>query len=305
LKGALTRAVKLAAEFIHPDGSFGGEYGSRNTYNFFPHGFELAGKWLPEALAINDRFLVGLANGLGACYADDHIIGHHAWNYFLAWRDFVDERPSLTDRPRGRVDLKEAGILIDRRGDTEIYIALNKGGVFKLFRDGKLVVSDTQASLGVRSGGKLRNAVAHLIDDYQTKVSESEITIRGRFGWAKQAQMTTPKLVLLRLVMMTVGRFFPNLVRKLLQGMLIIGKEPAPFEFTRTFRWENGWIVTDEIRAKSWGNVEAAGIGCDQTSIYVVMSRTFQSGQLQPWLDLTPELRQLAPGQPLILERKF
>ena len=305
LKDALTRAVKLAAEFIHPDGSFGGEYGSRNTYNFFPHGFELVGKWLPEALAVNDRFLVGLANGLGACYDDDHIIGHHAWNYLLAWRDFVDERPAITDRPRGRVALKEAGILIDRREDAEIYVALNKGGVFKLFRDGKLAVSDTQASLRVRWGGKLRNAVAHLIDDYQTELGQNEITIRGRFGWAKQAQMTMPRLVLLRLVMMTVGRFFPNLIRELLQGMLITGKELAPFEFTRTFKWENGWIVTDEIRTESWDNVEAAGIGCDQTSIYVVMSRTFQSGQLQPWLDLTAEVRKLAPGQPLILERKF
>lgn len=305
LKDALTRAVKLAGEFIHPDGSFGGEYGSRNTYSFFPHGFELAGKWMPEALAVNDRFLVGLANGLGVCYDDDHIIGHHAWNYLLAWRDFVEERPAPADRPSGRVDLKEAGILIDRREDTEIYISLNKGGVFKLFRNGKLVVSDTQASLRVRSGGTSRNAVAHLIDDYQTKVGEGEITISGRFGWAKQTQMTTPRLVLLRLVMMTVGRFFPNLIRKLLQSMLITGKEVAPFEFTRTFRWESGWIVTDEIRAESWENVEAAGVGCDQTSIYVVMSRTFQPGQLQPWLDLTDDVRKLGSGQPLILERKL
>jgi hypothetical protein len=117
--------------------------------------------------------------------------------------------------------------------------------------------------------------------------------------------MTPPKLVFLRLVMMTVGRFFPNFIRKLLQSMLITGKKPAPFEFTRTFKWESGWIVTDEIRAKSWDDVEAAGIGCDQTSIYVVMSRTFQSDQLQPWLDLTEEVRKLGPGQPLILERKF
>lgn len=46
-----------------------------------------------------------------------------------------------------------------------------------------------------------------------------------------------------------------------------------------------------------------AGIGCDQTSIYVVMSRTFQLGQLQSWLDLTEQVRQLNPGQNLRLER--
>ncbi|NEO26567.1 MAG: hypothetical protein F6K03_06630, partial [Kamptonema sp. SIO4C4] len=83
LKDAIAKGIHLASQFIHPDGSYGGEYTSRNTYNFFPHGFELAGKWLPEALSINDQFLIGLKNGLGACYADDHIIGHHTWNYLL------------------------------------------------------------------------------------------------------------------------------------------------------------------------------------------------------------------------------
>jgi hypothetical protein len=57
LKDAIASAVILASQFIHPDGSYGGEYTSRNTYNFFPHGFELVGKWLPEALNINDRLL--------------------------------------------------------------------------------------------------------------------------------------------------------------------------------------------------------------------------------------------------------
>ena len=49
----------------------------------------------------------------------------------------------------------------------------------------------------------------------------------------------------------------------------------------------------------------SAGIGCDQTSIYVVMSRTFQKSQLQPWLDLTAEVNQLANSQPLKIEREL
>lgn len=306
LKEAITRAVQVAAEFIHPDGSYGGEYGSRNTYNFFPHGFELAGRWMPEALAVNDRFLTGLANGLGACYGDDHIIGHHTWNYLLAWQDYVADRPAQTKRSSGRVVLKDAGILIDRRDGAELYVALNKGGVFKLFRDDELVASDTHLSLLVRAGGKIKNAVGHLIDDYQTDVSEDEITIRGPLGWAKHQQMTTLKLAALRLAMTTIGRFFPDLIRKMLQRMLITGKSDAPFEFVRTMKWEgNRWRIIDELLAKSWNDVVAAGIGCDQTSIYVVMSRTFQPGQLQPWLDLTGEVRKLAQGQPLRLEREL
>ncbi len=49
--------------------------------------------------------------------------------------------------------------------------------------------------------------------------------------------------------------------------------------------------------------MRAAGIGASQTSIYVVMSRTYQAGQLQPWLDLTPQVRALPDGAPLKLTR--
>jgi hypothetical protein len=306
LKDAVAKAVILASHFVHPDGSYGGEYTSRNTYNFFPHGFELVGKWMPEALNINDRFLNGLKEGRGACYADDHIIGHHAWNYLLAWQDFVPNRPEISPQTQGRIWLEEAKILIDRKQDTALYLALNKGGAFKIFRNNQLLVSDTQFSLKVRQGRSLKNAVGHLVDTYKIDISDTHISIQGFLGWAKQKQMTSSNLILLRIVMFTIGRFFPNLIRKVLQKILITGKKSAPFQFHRSFRWESGkWYVHDELYSSSWDEVVSAGIGGDQTSIYVVMSRTFQSGQLQPWLDLTPSIRQLPPGEPLKLERHF
>ena len=51
--------------------------------------------------------------------------------------------------------------------------------------------------------------------------------------------------------------------------------------------------------------MHAVGIGASQTSIYVVMSRTWQAGQLQPWLDLTEQMRALGPGDVLRIERTF
>ncbi|MCL2933100.1 MAG: hypothetical protein MGG11_12830 [Trichodesmium sp. MAG_R03] len=306
LKHIITKAVELAAQFIHPDGSFGGEYASRNTYNFFPHGFELVGKWLPAALSINDQFLIGLKNGLAPCYADDHIVGHHTWNYLLAWRDFVTERPVDLNRDVASLWLKEAQILIKRRPGIELYVSVNKGGVFKLFRNQKLVASDTHLSLQVRKGKKILNAVSHLSGNYDVKIFQDEIVISAKMGWAKQTQMSSIKLIILRLVMLTFGRFFPNFIRKILQKILITGKQDAPFYFMRHFKYEDGsWHITDELFAKSWLNVISAGIGCDQTSIYVVMSRIFQISQLQPWHDLTTEIKQLSPGQPLRIERKF
>ena len=304
LKQAIASAVELAAEFVHPDGSYGGEYTSRNTYNFFPHGFELVGKWLPSALNINDRFLQGLANGLGACYADDRIIGHHTWNYLLAWRDFVPTRPPLQPRTQGRIYLQQGGILIDRRENTELYLALNKGGVFKLFRDNRLVASDTQFSVLVQQGNKRRNAVGHLVDNYDLEIKPERIAIAGKLGWAKQKQMNPINLIILRLVMLSIGRFFPNLIRRLLQKILIVGKDATPFWFERRLIWHDGhWRVEDCLTAKSWQDVVAVEIGSDRTSIYVVMSRTFQPGQLQtPW-DLSDRLNSLQDNEALDLTR--
>ena len=47
------------------------------------------------------------------------------------------------------------------------------------------------------------------------------------------------------------------------------------------------------------------GIGGDQTSIYVVMSRTFQAGQLQPWVDLSDEVQTLDDYEWLKFEQRF
>ena len=306
VKAALQKAIYFAANFVHPDGSFGGEYTSRNTYNFFPHGFEFAGEWMPEALEINDRILTGLARGLGACYADDHILGHHAWSYLLAWQHFKETRPPETERPAGRLHFKKAGLLIERRGNTTLYLALNKGGVFKFFRGDELVYSDTHFSVQVAAGKKTRTAVAHLVGKYDADIEADSITLRGKLGWAKTKQMTTFNLVVLRGLMFTVGRFFPNLIRKLLQKLLITGKKSAPFQFVRVIAWEaDGLRVSDELFAHSWENVREIGIGAAQTSIYVVMSRTYQAGQLQPWLDLTEQLPEAEKDGRLLVERTF
>ena len=301
LEKAIRASVSLLANFIHPDGSFGGEYGSRNTCNFFPHGFELAGRWLPHALAINDRFLAGLREGRAPCYSDDRIVGHHLWNYLLAARDYVIERPEEIQPRPGRIELKQAGVIVDRREDTELYVALNKGGVVKLFRNGKLALSDTGISVRARGG---RTAVTHLIDNYERDVETDRIVVRGEMGWAKQTTQTPGKLLLLRLVNLTLGRLAPNVVRWLLQQILITGKRAAPFRFERTLQWQGDrWNIVDQIDARSWDEVEAIGSGPDQTSIYVAMSRTFHIGQLQPWLDLTDETRRLRAGEPLIVQR--
>jgi hypothetical protein len=138
------------------------------------------------------------------------------------------------------------------------------------------------------------------------ELSDDSIAVSGQLGWAKTKGMTTFNLIVLRAIMYTVGRFNPDLIRKLLQRVLITGKKPAPLSFRRTFKFEGGALkVSDELTAQSWEKVRAVGIGALQTSIYVVMSRTYQAGQMQPWLDLSDKSRGLKAGEALHLERTF
>ena len=47
-------AAASARHFLHPDGSFAGEYGSRGTSHFYPHGMELLAAVSAEAADLVD-----------------------------------------------------------------------------------------------------------------------------------------------------------------------------------------------------------------------------------------------------------
>jgi hypothetical protein len=153
----------------------------------------------------------------------------------------------------------------------------------------------------------MRTAVTHLEGGTATSISDDgTIDLSGTMAWAKESGMTPVRMIVLRVVMLGFGRFFPNLIRRTLQRMLIVGRRDAPFRFRRAFRWEGDeLVVRDEVVADDWSRVASAGIGRAQTSVYVVMSRVYQAGQLGPWVDLTEHARGLGPGEPLVLERRF
>ena len=138
------------------------------------------------------------------------------------------------------------------------------------------------------------------------RLKDDTITVEGALGWAKKTRMTTVNLIGLRGVIYTVGRFFPNLIRRLLQRILITRKKIAPYTFKRSFVWNGDTLrVEDELNAETWNNVVGAALGVDQTPIYVVMSRTFQAAQLQPWQNMTAEVQNLKSGEALKLTRKI
>lgn len=308
LRPACARAIGFFAHFVHPDGTVGGAYTSRGTQNFFPHGFEIAAEWMPEAAAINDRALALFAGNGPPCYSDDHIIGHHVWSWLLCWAEWRTGRaaPDQSDK-RGVGDkatyFPRAGLLIDRRADRSLYCGMHQGGAFQIFSGNALALADSGVAIRTHGG---KTAVQHLAGDYAVTRDADSLSVSGSMAWAKATLLTPVKSVILRCLMMTLGRFFPDLVRRLLQKILVTGRREAPFRFHRSLRWNGaGWIIRDEIIAeRGWQDVDLIGIAGFQTSSTTIMARVWQANHLQPWHDLTDRIAALGPGEPLIVERQ-
>lgn len=298
LRPKIAEAVAFLASLQPPDGWLGGEWTSRNTHNYFPHGFELIGGWLPDALTVNSRAVASLADGPE--YADDHIVAHHCWSYLLAADSWMPDRP---DEPEAGLQalrhFPQAGLVVMRRDARTLLAATKKGGAFRYYQGSDLVHADTGISLRIRSGRRIRTAVCHIwARDNRIDLSADAVEISGTMSWAKTQQMTPLKLIVLRCLMMSIGRVKPDLVRRLLQALLITGRSDAPFTFRRRLSWsDEGLAVCDRVEGGDWSKVVAIGAGPAQTSIYTVMSRLWHPSQFQRWTDLTEHVPAAGKGE--------
>lgn len=297
LRKPLIAAIDFFTNFVHPDGTVGGEYANRGTLNFFPFGFEIAGGWHADALRINNLALIPIANLTTPCYSDDRILGHHLWGWLFTLREFQQKRPSDAIAFADSTWFPGCGLMVERHEGDMLVASLHKGGVYKFFSGGKLVASDTGITLRTQGG---RVAVTHLGGSSMTR-SDGKILVTGQMGWAKSTRLTPVKNVILRCLMISFGRFFPDLIRRLLQKILVTGKSPAPFNYQRRFEnTGNGWRVIDEvIAAKDWKDVAQIGISSHQTSTTTVMARVYQHAQQVPFIEIDIP----GKGQKLTFER--
>lgn len=323
LRETLIKATEFASQLMYPDGSYGGDMGINKNY-FFPHGFELIGRWFPDALRINDNFLQAMTTGIFSIFWDERNTPLYVGNYLLAGRDFVSDRPIIALRPTGRFWFQQAQILIDRRNftnsgnflsetaltlpsqrpsaTTELYVSLSQGGVFKLFRNRKLIASDTHFSVLINQNNKVINFAAYLTTPTVIEVKENEIIIQGQLQCVQQQTLTPKNLILQRLLALSIGRLFPQFLNQIQPKNR---QKNSPLRFTRRLSWETGrLLVIDELESDDWQNIIAVGIGSSLTSPNSQLKR-IQPSPLQPWIDLTNTAQKLSKGEILKLERRL
>ena len=297
----LERAVRFMTHFLHPDGSYGGEYGSRNTFHFFPHGLEIMGKIDSGACALADAYLTGAVQGKRAYTDDDRIFGHLIYNYLQAYLDFNPNRPKSLNRFQGPRYFPEAGLYVREDNGRYWVINLKKGGVFKYFEGKKLTESDT--GLVIKTGEE-KVLVSQIIAKTKVNVDKNEITVSGFFYERPDLQLKTFKFLIFRLFLITFGRISRNLVRFLLQRKIILGKKKAKVKFTRKFYFDGGFRVEDVIEVLNPKlQVSQLAISTDLTSIYVATSQPYQESSLKSWTFLDEKVKDLNANRSIAWER--
>ena len=280
----LLKAVEFAWHFMHPDGSYGGEYGSRNTYHFYPHGFEVLAPHSVKAGQIADQFLRGAARGKRYHNDDDRMCCHLVYDWLQAYEAYHPVRPEpINARPDFSVWMPDAGLAVVKTPAYYAVANLRKGGVFKAFTAEHCIASDT-GLIGETDDGQV--VVSHLMDEQHEVEADTRrrvYRVEGALS-RRQRKLSSPvKVIVFRMVNLTISRFFPNLVRSLVQKLLITGKNRTRWRFKRTLEFGSDRI---RVRDRFFEAVpfKRLSAGSDATSIYVANSNVYQESVLRcPW----------------------
>ncbi len=291
LQGPLGKALEFLSLLMHPDGTCGGEYGSRNTYLLFPHGLELCARFSPAAAQMAALYLKALEQGRRVYLEDDRMCAHLSYDHLQAYLDFMEKPLQESTVPMGQDSglskyFPEARVFVHRDRKRHLVVSAAKGGAFIYHLEGELAYGDSGVVAKLSSGEVL---VSHLVDEYEVRILEKGIRVGGHFGVSNFKMPTPFTQALFHLGMLLVGSWGSDLVRRILQRLLIVGKRKHQMKFARTVEIDSGVRLTEEIwmgQGRGGGpKVMELWAGTDHTSIYVAMSRMYRPGCLLPWTD--------------------
>jgi hypothetical protein len=286
LKEALGRAVDFISWFVHPDGSFAGEYGSRRTAIYYPGGIALLADVFPMAAAITRRMLTSISDGHTITLGDIDMgnIAPLLQSTILA-ADAVEgtelsaEIELPCDRSEVEKDFVEAGISI--RGTKRYYaiIGIANGGVARVFRktDGRLIYDDAGYVGLLPNGRYISTQMTDPKRGFQAK--DTSIKIEAQFYEMLRSLPTPGRFVLLRIMNLTIMRsiWLGNLLKKILVNLLIQGKKRYPLMLYRQINFQKETLeISDTIVMQRKIDIEQLTFGIPFSSIHMASSRYYQ-----------------------------
>lgn len=285
---SLQRSLAFLKHFIHPNGTLGGEYGSRNTEFYFPAGFEMLATVCSDAALIARFMRTSVAEQVGAGLAAMDIYNFLPMfnNYLFAAEHAVDldsVEGMLPCQQEGDWQFSDAGLLVRSMPAHYAIMGLSKGGVLRVYErsTGKLIVSDCGYWAQLSDGRVVSNQ--NLKRPAYWRQQGNGLIIEADFVQINQRILCPWLFVLFRLFSLTLGRLqtVAYWLKKLLVVVLVKRRRPAPLRLIRQVRFAVDTIsVSDQIELT--GNVEVRMLQADTkfATTHMGSSRYFQRQEL-------------------------
>ncbi len=290
LLNSLERSINFLAYFVHPDGSIGGEYASRNTQTYYPAAFEMLAAqnshaaWIAESM----RPSVRSSSAAGLKCVD-------IYNYFPFLNNLVFAYLACSNNDTDKINpeeppdqdnflwFPEAGIARIRKKYYDAYIGTAKGGVIKAFdRSLKKMIYSDCGYIGKLINGKLFSSQQQGSSKV-LKISSDQIELKGRFCELSRPTMKPHTFMAFRLFILSIGRIasLAKWLKQYLVKVLIYRKRELNLYFNRTIEFDDVCIkVSDNISGSDGRRVDKLYWGKVFSTIHMGSSRYFIKNEL-------------------------
>jgi len=290
LRAALERSLRFLTYAAHPDGSFGGVYGSRNTRFIYPAALEqLAGEF-PAAAALAEfaRQSIGDRSAPTLSTMDDPNLAPMFNSYCRAFccapakaLGATEALPHHSNEP-WRKTFAGAGLHIDNDRTHYTVISTLKGGVVYHFgKEGRTPKSRIDTGVAVDIGGRIFTTQAPSRDN-KIQIDADGLVVESEFVAAISEQQTPYKMIVLRVLSLTVFRSSTllEIIKRMLVRRLITNKSSAGIRNRRTIVFGPDPVITDELPES--GNIRRIATDRPFRSIHMASSGYWQIGDDRP-----------------------
>jgi len=259
LQESLERSIQFLWHFAHPDGSFGGLYGSRNTRFYYPAGVRFLAQEIGEAAAL-DQFMgesVAEKTVVSLVAMDPQnvvpMFNAYAWAAVQGEVSRKARKGHLPVLPCLRCDewskdFPQGGLHVRSGKLFYTIVSFAKGGVVAHYdRSRKKMTWNAGTVVEERHHSRLSTQA--WCDSPKVIVEGDQMVIESPLTKMNQ-ELTTPfRFLALRIMSLTFMRIgvVNRIIKKLLVWMLITRKRRGKARVKREIRWEkNGQLVVSD-----------------------------------------------------------
>jgi hypothetical protein len=289
LKTAIEKSLQFLQFFIHPDGTFGGEYGSRRTEIYYPGGIALLSPEFPIAASMHANMLNSITSGKTVNLIDVDMgnLAPLLSNYISANSigEAQNNNPILPLEEQNLTHIfKNAGLVAISKPAYYAILGTSNGSILKIFdKNSKNIIFNDCGFLGETDDGR---KISNQITDINNQLTWEGKVFRSHssFGFIS-AQIPSPfNYLILRIANLTVMRvmLINEMIKKFLVKLLINKKSRISLSLSREVNFkENSILVTDKL--EKYGSVRISSLvsGIKFSSIHMASSRYFTPAQFK------------------------